>query len=147
MSSPLKTIDKSQDFSTIFNTINENIDLISEYMGKYVSTKYNYYTTLTNSSNIINLPDSYTPNNNCIEVYLNGKRLITGVDFDETSSKVVTLKNSLVINNGDKLDCYYVDKAPFELSSVLTHVTLESPNGKVFKVTVDDEGRLTTTRI
>lgn len=138
-------INKSSDWKGIFDQLDSNFSKVAEYLAtlgnrvmiEEFSAKYN--------QSEFNLSNEYNTKRNCLAVYKNGVRQWLGESFTETSNSSFTMTTPC--DEGDKIvavyNKYYVvsDTAPMDC------LLLTSPDGSVFKITVNNDGSLKSTKV
>lgn len=139
---PLAQLDRNSDWKTIFDTLDNNFSKISEYLATLGNrVKIESFSAQANQT-VFTLSDSYNTTKNCLAVYRNGSRQWLGQGFTETSETSFTLTEPC--EEGDEIvavyNRYYIVNDVFPLDQLI----LKSPNGTQYKLSVDNNGQLST---
>lgn len=137
-------LDRSRDWKEIFDQIDSNFSKVADYfatLGNRVMIES--FSAKANQSEF-ELSEEYNTLRNCLAVYKNGVRQWLNDSYYESSSKSFTM--SVPCKEGDRIVAVYNKYYVVQDTAPLDAMILVSPNGSKFKVTVDDEGNLQSTR-
>lgn len=138
-------IDKSLDWKGIFDQLDSNFSKVAEYLATLGNRVMIETFTAKYNQSEFTLSGEYNAKHNCLAVYKNGVRQWLGESFTETSTSSFTM--SVPCNEGDKIVAVYNKYYVISDTAPLDCILLQSPDKSVFKITVNNDGSLKSTKV
>lgn len=138
-------LDENLDWKGIFQQLDDNFDKVAEYLSSIGNRVSIQHFLASEGQTTFELSTQYNTKRNCLAVYKNGVRQWLGDSFIEVNSS--TFQMTVPCEESDEIVAVYNNYYLIGDTNPMDYVLLKAPNDSIYKVTVDNDGNLSTTLV
>lgn len=138
-------LDKNLDWKGIFEQLDNNFEKVAEYLAS-IGNRVQIESFVASANQVnFDLSTQYNTKRNCLAVYKNGVRQWLGDSFVEINSH--SFQMTVPCEEGDEIVAVYNNYYLLGDINPMDYVLLKSPDESIYKLTVDNNGNLSTTKV